>query len=134
MSKKQFHLELIQSVINRLGRNSFLLKGWSVILVSAMFALSANNSNSKFSYLAFFPAIAFWVLDGYFLYIEKLYRNLFDYVRNLNENKIDFSMNYKKHKLKTDSWIRKMFSLTLGIFHGMIILSIIIITIIINCL
>ena len=37
MENKQKHLELIQGVINRLSSNSFLLKGWSVVLISALF-------------------------------------------------------------------------------------------------
>ena len=27
------HLELIQAIVNRMGSNSFLLKGWSMALV-----------------------------------------------------------------------------------------------------
>lgn len=52
MDRKLKHLDFIQGVINRLSTNSFLLKGWSVVLVSALFALSANNSNVKFIFLA----------------------------------------------------------------------------------
>lgn len=133
MTNKQFHLEIIQGVVNRLGRNSFLLKGWSVILVSALFALSANDSNQTFVYLAFFPAIAFWILDGYFLYTEQLFRNLFEHVITLKEDQINFSMKFNQYKRKSDSWLGKMFSTTLIIFHGMIIISILIVTIIINC-
>ena len=39
MDAKHKHLELIQGVINRLAANSFQLKGWSVVLVSAIFFL-----------------------------------------------------------------------------------------------
>ena len=90
MEKKQSHLEMIQGVINRLSHNSFLLKGWSVVLISAFFALAANNTKVFFIYLAYFPAISFWVLDGYFLQQERLFRELYDYVRGLEEDKIDF--------------------------------------------
>ena len=38
MDKKLAHLEMIQGVVNRLANCSFLLKGWSVLLVSALFA------------------------------------------------------------------------------------------------
>ena len=48
MDKKLKHLEFIQGVINRLSTNSFLLKGWSVVLVSALFALSTQDSNKSF--------------------------------------------------------------------------------------
>ncbi len=48
MEAKLKHLELSQGVINRMAGNSFLLKGWSVTLVSALFALSAKDSNQMF--------------------------------------------------------------------------------------
>jgi hypothetical protein len=66
MDHKIKHLEFIQGVVNRLSTNSFLLKGWSVVLVSALFALSASDSNRDFVLLAFFPALVFWGLDGFF--------------------------------------------------------------------
>ena len=73
MEKKIKHMEFIQGVINRLSQNSFLLKGWSVVLIiSALFALSASDSKPAFLYLAYIPAIIFWGLDGYFLWEEKV--------------------------------------------------------------
>ena len=89
---KQAHLQMIQGVVNRLSHNSFLLKGWSVVLVSAMFALGASESSLLFVLLAYFPAIVFWGLDGYFLRQEKLFRALYDHVRLLAEEEVDYSM------------------------------------------
>ena len=43
MERKGKHLEFIQGTVNRLSTNSFLLKGWSVVLVSALFALAAAD-------------------------------------------------------------------------------------------
>lgn len=37
------HLEFIQYIINRMAKNSFLLKGWTVTIVAAFFALAAQN-------------------------------------------------------------------------------------------
>jgi hypothetical protein len=67
MEKKTKHLEMIQGIINRLSTNSFLLKGWSVVLVASLFALSAPQSQVAFVYLAYIPAVMFWGLDGYCL-------------------------------------------------------------------
>lgn len=131
MDNKLKHLEMIQGIINRLSQNSFLLKGWSVILVSGLFALAAQNSQVMFIYLAYFPAIAFWILDGYFLHQERLFRALYDRVRNLNEDEIDFSMNTSIVKEKVVSWIEVSLSKTLIIFHGAVVSSIIIVMIII---
>ena len=85
MESKTKHLELIQGVINRLSTNSFLIKGWSVVLVSALFALSAGNSNPAFIFLAYIPVLVFWGLDGYFLWEERKFRKLYDRVRTLDE-------------------------------------------------
>jgi len=103
LEKKLKHLELIQAIISRLANNSFLLKGWSVVLVSAFFALSAKDQSLYFIYLAYFPAIAFWILDGYFLWQERLFRKLYDGVRVKKESDIDFSMNIAPHLSEVDS-------------------------------
>ncbi len=68
MQQTHAHLEMIQSIINRMATNSFHLKGWSVTLVAALFALAAKDSTPVFVYLAYFPAFAFWLLDGFFLH------------------------------------------------------------------
>lgn len=130
MENKHTYLAMIQGVVNRLAQNSFLLKGWSVVLVSALFALAANSSNQHFIYLAYFPAIAFWILDGYFLWQERLFRALYDKVRVLNEDDIDFSMDTTKLKADNKSWSEAIFSNTLLIFHGTVIGSIVIVMVI----
>ena len=130
MSSKHTHLEMIQGVVNRLSHNSFLLKGWSVILVSAMFALAAKDSQLLFVYLAYFPAISFWCLDGYFLHQERLFRKLYDRVRELSEEEIDFSMNTQSVQDQVASWPKVTTSKTLLAFHGVIVISIIIVTLI----
>ncbi len=125
---KHKHLELIQGVINRLSTNSFLLKGWSVVLVSALFALSAPNSQVAFVYLAYIPAIVFWGLDGFFLWQEKLFRKLYDQVRSLSEEDIDFSMDTSN--IKGDdrpTWVGATLSKTLIPFHGVLIFAVIVV-------
>jgi hypothetical protein len=128
MDSKHTHLEIIQGVINRLSHNSFLLKGWSVVLVSAMFALAAKDSQLMFVYLAYFPAIAFWCLDGYFLRQERLFRKLYDQARVLANDEIDFSMNTKFVENEVGSWLEATISKTLSGFHGVLLISIILVT------
>ena len=120
------HLEFIQGVINRLSTNSFLLKGWSVVLVSALFALSAADSQPIFALLACIPAVVFWGLDGFFLWQERLYRNLYNEVRQQEVENVDFSMSIEKFKNGKDlpTWLRATFSKTLVPFHFVLIISI----------
>ena len=128
MDKTLKHLEFIQGVINRLSTNSFLLKGWSVVLVAALFALAAPNQIVAFVYLAYIPAIVFWGLDGFFLRQERLFRDLYDYVRCLNENDVDFSMDTTQFKSKKGrGWLEATLSITLIPFHGVLIAAIVIV-------
>ena len=96
MENKIKHLEFIQSIINRMANHSFLMKGWAITLVAALFALASKDANKKYIVIAFLPVIIFWILDGYFLSRERLFRRLYDKVRNLDEKEIDFSMDISK--------------------------------------
>jgi len=131
MEAKLKHLEMIQGIINRMAGNSFLLKGWSVTLISALFALAAKDSNQYFLYLAYFPCVAFWSLDGYFLWQERMYRKLYQQVSAKNADEIDFDMNATKFIEDVDSWFSVCFSTTLRLFHGVILGVIVLIMIII---
>lgn len=131
MENKRAHLEMIQAVINRMSGNSFLLKGWSVVLVSALFALAAGDSERPFVYLAYFPAVAFWILDGYFLWQERLFRKLYDRVRGLSEADVDFSMDTSVVRSDGHGWGVVIFSKTLLIFHGTVFGSIVIVMLVI---
>jgi hypothetical protein len=128
MDKKLKHLELIQGVINRLSTNSFLLKGWSVVLVSALFALSAPESRAAFVYLAYIPVFVLWGLDGYFLWQERLYRALYDHVRSQPDAEIDFSMDTSSFRgTSAGGWVEAVLSRTLVAFHGVLIVAVVVV-------
>ena len=117
METKQKHLEFIQTAINRMAGNCFLLKGWAITLVAALFALSAKDANCNYFLIAYFPVIIFWILNGYFLSQERLFRALYDHVRKLDESKIDFSMNTSNFETSKNNWLCSIFSKTLLIFY-----------------
>ena len=111
------HLEFIQSVVNRMASNSFLLKGWSVTLVAALFALAAKDSDKKYIVVAYFPVLIFWILDAYFLSQERRFRNLYDAVRAKKEDEIDFSMDTNPFADSRTKWAATFFSRTLVVFY-----------------
>lgn len=114
ISNKHKHLEFIQASISRMSGNLFLLKGWSVTLIAALFALAAKDTNKSYIVVAYFPLFIFWFLDGYFLAMERRFRALYEHVRQLNEENIDFSMNTEPYKSdKRNQWIPALFSRTL---------------------
>jgi hypothetical protein len=100
-----------------------------VVLISALFALSAGDSKPAFIFLAYIPAVIFWGLDGYFLWEEKKFRALYDHVRNLEDKDIDFSMDTSVVKDQVEPWIESTLSKTLIPFHGVLIASIVIVMI-----
>ncbi|HUT70168.1 MAG TPA: hypothetical protein VMW89_05785 [Desulfatiglandales bacterium] len=128
METKMKHLELIQGVINRMAHCSFLLKGWSVILVSGLFALAAKEANQLFVYIAYLPVVAFWILDGYYLYQERLYRQLYGDVRNRKPEDIDFGMDASRFKGEGKAtWPESILSTSMLFFHGILIITIIVV-------
>ena len=132
MNSKIKHLEMIQGIVDRLAGNSFSVRGWSVVLVSALFALAASQSKIYFIFLAYFPAFAFWILDGYYLRQERLFRKLYDRVRLLDESNIDFSMNTSIVSGEVASWFGVCRSRTILIFHGAVFGSILVVMLIIR--
>ena len=121
--KREAHLAMIQGIVNRLSQNSFLLKGWSVLMVSALLAFAATSAEEWILPVAFLPALAFWGLDGYFLRQERLFRALYDHARTTNEHSLDYSLDTTPFRPST-TWRRAVFSRTLFIFHGAVILTI----------
>ncbi len=112
------HLEMIQAIINRLGNNSFQLKGWSMtLIVAAMVLITRYGLQNPCIILTFIlPILGFWILDGYFLWQERLFRKVYDEIRQQDDT--DFKMDVMKHRDKPKcSWWSAVFSITLVIFY-----------------
>jgi hypothetical protein len=128
MEQKIKHLEFIQCVVNRMATNSFLIKGWSITLVSALFALAAKDANRRYVIIAYFSVPVFWILDGYYLWQERLFRALYDRVRVKQEGEIDFGMDTRGFVGGRNTWVSSITSRTLSIFYvSMIVIMVIVI-------
>lgn len=121
-------IDLIQSVINRMANNSFLLKGWIVSLITVILALTKDTivvtHLSYFSIILLLPVIVFWYLDAFFLHKERCYIQLYEWVINNRRTSLEntYSLNYKKYENNVDSIFKIMFSTTLRVFYGFIVL------------
>ena len=122
MDEKTAHLGMIQTVIERMARCSFLLRGWAVTLVSAIFALAARDADPSFIIVAYIPTVAFWILDGYYLYQERLFRALYNDVAAAESSK-GFSMDTRPFdgQDRKHTWAGASFSKTPLIFYGAVI-------------
>lgn len=122
MENKRKHLEFIQNVIARMNSNSFLLKGWTITLISALFALAAKDSNINFVLVSYIVLPVFWILDGFFIATERQYRDLYKSVSEKEENEIDFSMNASEYNKGRKTWSFGILSKTLIPFYGVSLL------------
>jgi hypothetical protein len=117
------YIELVQSIISRLANNSFLLKGWTITLIAAIFSLS-DKIMKNFAFTIYFFILIFWILDSYYLYQERLYRDLYNKVIEIRDEynplfslKID-----KKQNEKIISFFKSFFSFTEVTFYLLLLL------------
>jgi hypothetical protein len=55
MENKHKHLEFIQAAVNRMASNLFLLKGWTITLIAAVFILGAEGSRARTTGTSYWP-------------------------------------------------------------------------------
>ncbi len=72
------HLDYLQAIITRHNSNSFMLKGWTITLLSALLALSGAIKEPNISLIALMPIIIFWCLDAFYLSNERCFIDLFN--------------------------------------------------------
>jgi hypothetical protein len=75
---KRKYLEFIQNVITRMNSNSFMIKGWAVTIVTALFALFASTKQFSFLIICILPIVLFAWLDTYYLQMERKFRKLYE--------------------------------------------------------
>lgn len=117
---------MIESIIERMGNNSFQLKGWAVALVSIVGALSAKETDRKFFLLAFIPLIAFWFIDSFYLQSERKYKQLYKTILTKENDEIDFCLDTNSIDTKGTrmQYWRCLLSKTEVWFYGPIIVAV----------
>lgn len=111
------HLEFIQTVISRMATNSFLIKGWSLTLAGILFAVAAGEGSAAVALLTLVPIVAFWLMDGYLLYHERLFRHLYDDARKIDSTVEPFALDIRPYR-DSHGLVRAALSVTLMLCHG----------------
>ena len=126
-TSKEAHLRMVQAVIARLAQSSMLLKGWIVLLVSGLLVSTAVSSAKLILLASLPPILVLWGLDGYFLWQERLFRDLYDHVRGQDETEVDYLMDVRAiHQQRSSRWLSATVSGTLTAFHGAILVTVLI--------
>ena len=128
--KERFFIEelkIIQDIIKRMAFDSFMIKVWAITLVIITLLLKGGSFQV---FISFIPLLVFWYLDAYFLWQERMYRELYNWVaeNRLKTEDFLFDLNAYRFKDKVQRKLRIMFSLTLGWFYGSIAVLILIYT------
>lgn len=79
------HLDFIQTIINRMNLNSFQIKGWTTVILSALLALYASTENEILIIVCIIPTIVFWFLDSYYLMLERKFRGLYKDISGITQ-------------------------------------------------
>jgi hypothetical protein len=127
MEDKTKHMEMIQNIIQRLANNSFLLKGWTVSLVVAIFSFGDITLERSYLGIVYVPILVFWFLDSYYLQMERKYISLYNYVRKMKKVDFDLSIknvNYKVTKEKHLKYINCLLSTSELLFYMALILAV----------
>jgi hypothetical protein len=88
-------------------------------LLSAILVLTAKDKIFAMGWIALIPIVIFWLLDGFFLRQERLFRKLYDKYRIQPQDlQTDFNMDTSIVAAQVGNWAQVTFSTTLIVFHG----------------
>lgn len=127
MEEKIAHLGFLQNIVSRLSGHSFSLKGWSVAVMIAIFALGGGKIDPIKLTIAILLSVIIYILDAYFLYMERKYRILYDRVSRDVSDVPKFSLNVSKVEGGVCNFLACLFSRTIILFHGAIIAGVLLI-------
>lgn len=97
-------IDLIQSCVNRMAQNSFMVKGWLITLVTVILALLPENVNVRgVCIIVLLATFCFWYLDAFFLRLERLYRWKYEWViaKRVESDKFYYDLN----PMNRDMWL-----------------------------
>ncbi len=78
----QKHLDILQSIVNRLAQNSSTCKNWCITLVAGVLLLAFSKDTQDgikhaAPWLACIPITIFWAIDAYYHSLERVFRRQF---------------------------------------------------------
>ncbi|HJQ57997.1 MAG TPA: hypothetical protein VJ890_13895 [Vineibacter sp.] len=102
------HLDFIQAAIARMAAHSFAIRTLAVTVVGAIVTYAVNIKRGDVLLAGLVVVLVFWFLDSYYLYLERLFRDLYDNVRK-GTGASDLNMSLASFR-KGTIWFAKAFS------------------------
>lgn len=131
------HLGFLQDNITRMSQNSFQAKAWDISIISALlaFMLSQDDCTLKLAciWISLLVTILFCLLDVYYLYLERGYRELYNIAAGLISGQTvpKYDMKIPQNERGVKKYMSAFLSLSTGAFYGAVLFGLIIMNILI---
>jgi len=96
------YLDHIQAVITRHNSNSFMIKGWTITICTAILAIAGTWKEPLLSLIALVPITVFWILDSFYLANERCFVSLYNAAINGYKLKVKNEKLLKNKQVKTE--------------------------------
>jgi len=132
-SAKIAHLNMVQSIVNRLEGNAFTIKAIAMTLAAAVLALigSLEAPNGIYPLAGILPVAVLWFIDAQYLRLGRLFRHLYGAIRR-GEMKEPFSMDVRAYAKDEQSIIRIAFSWSVLWFYATILIVLAIVSVVVG--
>lgn len=117
-------IDLIQSCINRMSKNSFMIKGWTLTIFAGVIAISNGDVINNLWLLictVLVPYFAFWSLDAFFLHTERKYRKMYAWIiqeRKKGNTEYQYDLDPSRFNETVGCMSHSFMSKTLLLFYG----------------
>ena len=106
-SAAQAHMTMLQGIVQRMAANSASCKTWCITIVSAVVVAVADKGNANLLWFAALPIPAFFMLDVYYLGLERGFRESYNkFVNRLVRNELEPSDLYCLNPSNDIVWLR----------------------------
>ena len=124
-------IDLIQACITRMAHNSFLIKGWTIGIISIVLVIAQKEDVAPIvTLILLVPLVCFWWLDAFFLQTERKYRKMYAKIiidrQNGNSEGL-YDLNPSRFDSDVETQTEVMLSKTLKPFYGMMVLLVIVV-------
>ncbi|MBD8488983.1 hypothetical protein IFO69_09525 [Echinicola sp. CAU 1574] len=102
-------------------KNSIIVKIIAITNISIVLVLAASTTNLHYLLFAFVPTLLFWLMDSYFVYREKIYRQFPD--QSLGNFYSELMLSPKSIFTELRTGLLAIFSSINSMFYGAMLLT-----------
>ena len=119
------YLAFLQAVIDRMARNSASLKQWLIPLLVFIYGIACKDGDENeitvhMPIWGILASLTFWMLDAYYLMIERAYRKKFN--KAVTGCEKNYDMRIKKKHCGLCSWLACVLAISNVLFYSAFIL------------